>query len=90
MAWNPGAERIYGWSEAEALAMNIRDMIPEAERDGALATLDKQCQRGAVEPCRMQRTAKNGTIVEVSVTATTLANSSGESYAIATTERQIA
>jgi two-component system CheB/CheR fusion protein len=89
LAWNPGAERIYGWSEAEALAMNIRDMIPEAGRDDALATLEKQCHRGVMEPCRMQRTAKNGRIVEVSVTATTLANGSGESYAIATTERQI-
>jgi two-component system CheB/CheR fusion protein len=89
LAWNPGAERIYGWSETEALAMNIRDIIPEAGRDGALATLDKQCQHGAVEPCRMQRTTKDGRIVEVSVTATTLANASGESYAIATTERQI-
>jgi two-component system CheB/CheR fusion protein len=24
LAWNPGAERIYGWSEAEALLMNAR------------------------------------------------------------------
>jgi PAS domain S-box-containing protein len=23
LAWNPGAERMYGWSEAEALAMNF-------------------------------------------------------------------
>ncbi|MGE5258038.1 MAG: chemotaxis protein CheB, partial [Hyphomicrobiales bacterium] len=29
LAWNPGAARIYGWSEAEALAMNVRDMMPE-------------------------------------------------------------
>ncbi len=29
LAWNPGAERMYGWTEAEALAMNIRDRIPE-------------------------------------------------------------
>ena len=37
LAWNPGAERMYGWSEAEALAMNIRDLIPEGLREEALA-----------------------------------------------------
>jgi two-component system CheB/CheR fusion protein len=27
-AWNPGAQRLYGWSEDEALQMNVRDRIP--------------------------------------------------------------
>ncbi|MFA6010866.1 MAG: CheR family methyltransferase [Desulfobacteraceae bacterium] len=29
MAWNPAAVWIYGWSEAEALERNIRELIPE-------------------------------------------------------------
>ena len=33
LAWNPGAVRMYGWSEAEALAMNVRDRIPEELRE---------------------------------------------------------
>ena len=32
LAWNPGAARMYGWSESEALTMNIRDMVPEKSR----------------------------------------------------------
>ncbi len=32
IAWNPGAERLYGWQEAEALKMNVRDRIPESLR----------------------------------------------------------
>jgi two-component system CheB/CheR fusion protein len=89
LAWNPGAERIYGWSEAEALAMNIRDVMPEAGRDDALDAVIKQSRTEVVEARRMQRIAKDGRIVEVSVTATTLVNGSGEPYAVATTERQI-
>ncbi len=27
--WNKGAEKIYGWNEDEALAMNIKDIVPE-------------------------------------------------------------
>ena len=42
LAWNPGAERMYGWSEAEALTMNIRDLIPEGQREEALAGPVKQ------------------------------------------------
>jgi PAS domain-containing protein len=28
-AWNIGAERMYGWTEPEALGMNIRNLLPE-------------------------------------------------------------
>ncbi len=32
LAWNPGAERLYGWSEAQALQMNVRQRIPPSCR----------------------------------------------------------
>jgi two-component system CheB/CheR fusion protein len=28
LAWNPGAQRLYGWTEAQALQMNVRERIP--------------------------------------------------------------
>jgi two-component system CheB/CheR fusion protein len=89
LAWNPGAERMYGWSEAEALAMNISDLIPEGQRDEALNKVRQQSQAEILEPYRMQRIAKDGRIVEVALTATALVNESGEAYAIATTERKV-
>jgi|GEM_PF-2575897 len=39
IAWNPAAVRMYGWSEAEALMMNIRDRIPEGLREESLAKI---------------------------------------------------
>jgi two-component system CheB/CheR fusion protein len=88
-AWNPGAERMYGWSEAEALAMNIRDLIPDGRGVEALAVL-RQLSRGeAVEPYRMPRIAKDGRVVEVWLIATALVNDSGSVYAVATTEREL-
>ena len=44
LAWNPGAERMYGWSEAEALAMNVCDLIPEDRREEALAVFRQLSQ----------------------------------------------
>src|ERR1035437_852859 len=40
IAWNPGAVRLFGWSETEALAMNVRDRIPPGgQQEDALAKL---------------------------------------------------
>jgi two-component system, chemotaxis family, CheB/CheR fusion protein len=89
LAWNPGAVRMYGWSEAEALAMNIRDLIPENRREEALAVLRQQSKPEVLEPYRMQRIAKDGQLVDVWLTATALVNYSGSVYAIATTERKV-
>jgi two-component system, chemotaxis family, CheB/CheR fusion protein len=89
LAWNPGAVRIYGWSEAEALSMNIRDMIPEDSRDNALSLMRRLTQGEKLEPLRAQRLAKGGKIVEVWLTISSLVNTSGHPYAISTTERQV-
>ena len=41
LVWNPGAERVYGWSEAEALAMNIRELVPEGHREESLTMVKR-------------------------------------------------
>ena len=89
LAWNPSAEAMYGWSEAEALTMNIRDLIPEGQRDGTSAMVKQIARGGIVEPYHTQRIAKDGRIVEVRLSATALMNEIGKVYAIATTEREI-
>jgi len=90
LAWNPSAERMYGWSEAEALAMNIRDLIPEGLIEEALGTVRQLSRAEVLKPYRIQRVAKDGRIVEVWVTATALVNGAGVIYAVATTEREMA
>ena len=87
IAWNPGAERMYGWSEAAALAMNVRDRIPEELRKEALAKVQQLSQSEILEPHLTRRIAKDGSIVEVSIISTALLNKAGQMYAIATTER---
>ena len=88
LAWNPGAERIYGWSEAEAMQMTIHDMTPEGLRAEALDVVKRLVKADVLEPYHMQRCTKDGRIVEVWLTATALVNEAGQVYAIATTERE--
>jgi two-component system CheB/CheR fusion protein len=87
LAWNPGAERMYGWSEAEALALKIRDLIPEDIQEKAMDVIRRLSQAEVIEPYRMQRIVKGGRIVDVFLTASALVDAAGAVYAIATTER---
>ncbi len=89
LAWNPMAEKMYGWSEAEALAMNVSSMVPENRKEETLAALKKLGQAEALEPYRTQRLTKDGRMVDVQLTVTPLVNEAGEVYSIATTERQL-
>ena len=87
IAWNPGAVRMYGWSEAEALKMNVRDRIPEGLREEAVARVHQLSEAEVLEPFRTQRITNDGRIMEVWLTATALVNAASQMYAIATTER---
>jgi len=87
IAWNPGAVRMYGWTEAEALTLNVHDRIPESKRVNALQVLQQLAEAKVLEPYRSQRIAKGGAVIEVWLTSTALKNEAGELYAIATTER---
>ncbi|MHB8056965.1 MAG: chemotaxis protein CheB [Desulfuromonadaceae bacterium] len=87
LVWNPSAQRMYGWSESEALQMNIRELIPETLRDEELERVHQMSLAEIVAPYRTQRITKDGAVVEVWMTATALLNDAGQVYAIATTER---
>jgi two-component system CheB/CheR fusion protein len=89
LAWNRCAEALYGWSEAEALGMNIRALIPEDQREAALALVRRLTQAEVLEPFRMQRLTKASAIVDISMTATALVNESGQVYAVFSTERAL-
>lgn len=87
VAWNPGAEKLYGWSEAEAQEMNIRDTIPDDIREETLKKALQISRAETLEPYRTQRLTKDGRIIEIWMTASALVNEAGKMYAIATTER---
>lgn len=87
LAWNPGAVRLYGWTEAEALAMNARDRIPEPLREAALSTLVRLSRAEVLEPDLTQRLDRQGRVLSVSIVSSALIDEAGQVYAIATTER---
>lgn len=89
LAWNPAAESMYGWSEAEALKMNIRDMMPKSLREKYLAEINKLVNSEIISPYTTQRIAKDGQTVHIQLTTSALLDKSGKIYAIASTERKL-
>ncbi|HJW34844.1 MAG TPA: chemotaxis protein CheB [Holophagaceae bacterium] len=87
-AWNPGAVRLFGWTEAEALAMNAVELIPPDLQVDEQARIQRLAKAEVLKPIHTHRLAKSGQAVEVWLTATALINASGEVYAIATTIRR--
>ncbi|UCF90410.1 MAG: PAS domain-containing protein [Desulfobacterales bacterium] len=89
LAWNKGAEFMYGWSTAEALAMNIREMVPE-DRRKEVDELTKELKKGHfMKPFATQRLCKNGKILNVWLTVTALKDAAGRPAEIATNERDV-
>ena len=88
LAWNPGAVRMYGWTEAQALVMNVRERIPPLTYDTAQAQALRLGKGDTLAPYASERLTQSGTTVKVLITATALINQAGEVYAIATTERE--
>lgn len=88
LAWNPAAERMYGWSCKEAVELDVQMRIPEHLREKALQDMQKLCRAEVLEPYQTQRLTKDGRIIGVWLTATALVNKDGDVYAIATTERE--
>src|SRR3989338_3995730 len=89
LAWNRGAEQIYGYSQAEALRMNIVDTVPTEYHEEAREFLSSLKRGELVPTLETKRKTKDGRIVDVWLTNTKLTDDKGKLTGIATTERDI-
>ena len=88
-AWNPAAERIYGWSETEALGMNVLDLVSEADRPTITALMQRVRDGEKPAPVEVTRLTRNGQTVRMRVTCCLLWDEFGKPRALATTEQPI-
>ncbi len=90
LTWNRGAQDMYGWSEAEALRMTIRDMTPP-DKIAENTDLIRRLSAGEIVfSFETRRNTKDGRVLDIWLTATAVWDETGEKIeAIATTERDI-
>ena len=88
-AWNSGAELMFGYSEQEALAMNVWQLVPPNK---VAEQKDFNCRIFAGEKVtsfETQRLTKDGRLIDVWMTVTKLMDDAGKVTGIASTERNI-
>ena len=89
LTWNKGAHQMYGWAEEQALRMNVAELIPKDKQKEHRALVDKMRAGKPIRSFKTQRRTKDGSIVDVWLTATVLVDERGDAIEIATTERDL-
>jgi PAS domain S-box-containing protein len=74
--WNPAAEKIFGWSEQEALGRFLPS-VPEHKQDEFLANLTVVRQGQALTGVETRRQKKDGSPIDISVWAAPLHDAQG-------------
>ncbi|MFC1766264.1 PAS domain S-box protein [Planctomycetota bacterium] len=88
-AWNRGAERTYGYTEAEAVGMSVFQMIPAEHQDAHRRLLDDIEHGRPLDSSETQRCRHDGCLLDIWLTVTPLMDETGRITAVATTERDI-
>lgn len=89
LAWNRGAEVLYGYSETEALTFGIDRLIPEHLIQNQHELMDRIRGGRVVMSDETQRLTRDGQVIDVWLTISVLHDETSRPVAIATTERDI-
>ena len=76
--WNAGAERLFGYSAAEAIGQPITLLIPPERQDEEPALLERLRRGERIEHFETVRVAKDGRRIDISLTVSPIRNADGK------------
>ncbi len=88
-SWNPAAERMFGWTAAEAVGRSITLIIPEEQRAEEDAVLARVRRGERVEQFDTVRVTKDRRLVDVSITVSPVRDSAGRIVGVSKIARDI-
>lgn len=77
-SWNPGAERLFGYSAKEAIGQDISFIVPLDRRDEEVTILERLRAGQRIEHFDTVRRRKDGTEIDISLTISPLRDSTGK------------
>jgi PAS domain S-box-containing protein len=77
LSWNAGAERLFGYSAAEAVGQSINLIVPLHLRDEEVRILERLRCGERINHFETTRVRKDGELVDISVTVSPVRDSSG-------------
>jgi PAS domain S-box-containing protein len=87
--WNAGAERLFGFTAAEMVGRSITQMIPPARKDEEEIILTRIKHGERVAHFETVRVAKDGRMIDVSITTSPVKNDAGDIIGESTVGRDI-
>ena len=89
VSWNRAAERLYGYTAAEAIGRNISILAPDGRKDEIAEILGKLRRDESVRHFETVRVTKNGHALDVSLSIFPIRDAAGKPVAAATIARNI-
>ncbi|WP_300455892.1 CheR family methyltransferase [Desulfobacula sp.] len=86
--WNKGAQKLYGYTEQEALKMNILDMMPRENHQESLAFMENAFTGNLFQSLETQRKTKDGKTITIWLMAAALRDEKDAINGIVTIERR--
>jgi PAS domain S-box-containing protein len=89
LSWNPGAERLYGYTADEMLGEHIDRVVPVERRGDEREIVDLVASGGRLDRFRTVRCRRDGSLVTISLTVSPLTAPDGTIVGVATMARDI-
>lgn len=87
--WNPGAERLYGYTAEEMIGHPITRLLPSGDCSEVLELRERLSSGGRVRDFETRGLHKDGHLVDVSVSMSPLTEESGEIVGVASIARAV-
>lgn len=89
ISWNSGAEKMYGYSEAEAINMSVWNLIPDAELEKNKESVEAVLRGEKVMAYETKHITKQGNLIDVVFGISGITEEKGVIKSIAANERDI-